>query len=238
MTAATLLISGLDEIVKRGDPKRRAEAARRITELFLERAAKLRSDHVDLFDGILIDLVPHTELAARADLAERLSILANAPPILVGQLAREDEILIAGPLLRRSPVINEHALIEIARLKGQGHLLAMSERPTLSPDLTDVIIRRGDREAVGRGRRDFAPAQRTIVALHNAGELNEGRIIRCGETAGTPPDGLRARPWLRIASSCSRSMAGASRRRAPRSRRNRMSVKDAQASTRHNPRYR
>ena len=37
MTAATSLISGLDEIVKRGDPKRRAEAARRITELFLER---------------------------------------------------------------------------------------------------------------------------------------------------------------------------------------------------------
>src|ERR1700738_2956383 len=108
MTVAASLIPGLDEFVKHGDPKRRAEAARRITDLFLEGAANFRSDHVDLFDGILIDLVPHTELAARADLAERLSVLANAPPILVGQLAREDEILIAGPLLRRSPVINEH----------------------------------------------------------------------------------------------------------------------------------
>jgi uncharacterized protein (DUF2336 family) len=150
MTAATSLIPGLDEIVRNGDPERRAEAARRISELFLADAATLRSDHVDLFDGILTDLVPHTEPNSRADLAERLSLLANAPRALVGQLAREDEILIAGPLLRRSPVIDEQALLEIASLKGQGHLLAMSERPTLSPDLTDVIVHRGDREVVRR----------------------------------------------------------------------------------------
>ena len=150
MTIARSLIPELDQIVRHGDPRRRAEAARRITELFLQGAATFRSDHVDLFDGVLIDLVPHTELAARADLAERLSLLANAPRALVGQLAREDEIAIAGPVLRRSPVIDEQALIEIARMKGQGHLLAMSERPTLSCDLTDVIIRRGDRAAVRR----------------------------------------------------------------------------------------
>jgi uncharacterized protein (DUF2336 family) len=261
MTVATSLIPGLDEIVKHGDPKRRADAARRITELFLQGVANFRPDHVDLFDDVLIDLVPHTEIAARADLAERLSVLANAPRGLVGQLAREDEILIAGPLLRRSPVIDEQALIEIARMKGQGHLLAMSERSTLSAGVTDVIVRRGDREVVRRAagnagalfsqagysllikragrdgvltltvgqrddlsapqlkdllagsidivrrrlfevvkpvrqaaikqamseiagvpepveaRRDFAPAQRAILALHSAGELNEGALL-------------------------------------------------------------
>jgi uncharacterized protein (DUF2336 family) len=261
MTVATSLIPGLDEIVRNGDPKRRAEAARRISEMFLQGSAHFRPDHVDLFDGFLIDLVPHTETAARADLAERLSLLANAPRKLVGQLAREDEILIAGPLLRRSPVIDEKALIEIAGLKGQGHLLAMSERSTLSPDLTEIIVRRGDREAVRRAagnsgahfsltgyatlikraghdgvltltvgqradlsgpqlkdllagsidivrrrlfevvkparqvdikqamseisgvpervetRRDFATAQRAIIALHRTGELNEGALL-------------------------------------------------------------
>lgn len=266
MTAVTSQIPGLDEIVRHGDPKRRAEAARRITELFLSGAANLRSDHVDLFDGILIDLVPHTEIAARADLAEQLSFLGNAPRALVGQLAREDEISIAGPLLRRSPVIDQQALLEIARIKGQGHLLAMSERPVLSPDLTDVIVRRGDREVVrcaagnagarfsqagysvligracqddvltltvgqrddlrevqlrdllagsddivrrrlfevvkpGRqaaieqamsrisdvpevveGRRDFGPAQRTILALHRAGELSEAVLLGFAKT--------------------------------------------------------
>jgi uncharacterized protein (DUF2336 family) len=261
MSAATSLIPGLDEIVRHGDPKRRADAARRIAELFLEGAAKFRPDHVELFDGVLTGLVPQTGLAVRADLAERLSILANAPRGLVGQLARDDEISVAGPLLRRSPVIDEQALVEIARIKGQGHLLAMSERRMLSPDLTDVIVQRGDREVVRRAagnagalfshdgycslirragqdavltlavgqrvdlsepqlkdllagsidvirrrllevarpdrraeikqamsdisgmtervesHRDFAPAQRTILGLHGAGELNEAALL-------------------------------------------------------------
>jgi uncharacterized protein (DUF2336 family) len=261
MALAPSLIPGLDDIVKNGDPKRRADAARKISELFLDNAARFGPAHVDLFDGILTGLVPHTEIAARADLAERLSLLGNAPPALVGQLAREDEIRVAGPLLRRSPVIVESALIEIARMKGQGHLLAMSERPTLPAGVTDVMVRRGDRDVVrrvagnagarfsqtgysslikrARGdgvltltvgqrddldtpqlkellagsveivrrrlfevakpdkkaainhamieiigppkqsamRRDFAPAQRAILALHHAGELNEAALL-------------------------------------------------------------
>src|SRR3981081_4067738 len=158
MTIATSLIPGLDEIVRHGDPKRRAETARRVAELFLLGAKNFRPDHVDLFDGVLIDLVPPAELAARADLAERLSVLANAPRGLVGQLAREDEISIAGPLLRRSPVIDEQALIEIARGKGQDHLLAMTARPVLSPDLTDVMIGRGDREVVRKTAKNAGAA--------------------------------------------------------------------------------
>lgn len=259
--AIATLIPELDEIIRYGDPKRRAETARRIAELFLAGAANFRSDHVALFDAILIDLVPHAEVAARAGLAERLSALANAPRALVGQLARENEIAIAGPLLRRSPVIDAQVLLEVARLKGQDHLLAISERSVLSPDLTDVIVHRGDREVVRRAagnagaefsragystlirragqdgvltlaigqrddltvqqlkdllagsidivrrrlfevvkpdrkatieqamsdicgvpevvgsQRDFAPAQRTILMLHRAGELKESALL-------------------------------------------------------------
>ena len=138
MTAATALIPGLDEIVKGGDPRRRAKAARRIAELFLVGAANFRPDHVNLFDDVLIGLVPHTELDARAELAERLSALANAPRGLVGQLAREDELSVAAPLLRRSPVIDDRLLIEIARIKGQGHLLAMAERPPPCPAISPM----------------------------------------------------------------------------------------------------
>jgi uncharacterized protein (DUF2336 family) len=93
-------------------------------------------------------------LPLRADLAERLSVLGNAPRALVGQLAGDDDITIAGPLLRRSAVIDEDALIEIARTRGQGHLLAISERPKLSADLTDVIVRRGDRDVVRQAARN------------------------------------------------------------------------------------
>ncbi|WP_426612316.1 DUF2336 domain-containing protein [Bradyrhizobium sp. McL0616] len=150
MTVATSLIPGLDDIVKRSDPRRRGEIARAIAALFFQDAAKLRPDLVDLFDNLLIDLVPHAELAARADLAERFSYLDNAPPHLVGELARENEIMVAAPVLRRSPVLDDAALVEIARLKGQGHLLAITERPILSADITDVLVERGDRDVVRR----------------------------------------------------------------------------------------
>jgi len=150
MTAATSLIPGLDEIVKRGDPRRRGEIARAIAQLFFQDAEKLRPDLIDLFDNLLIDLVPHAELASRVDLAERFSRLNNAPPHLVSQLARENEIMVAGPVLRRSPVLDDAALVEIARLKGQGHLLAMTERPALSAAITDVLVERGDRDVVRR----------------------------------------------------------------------------------------
>src|ERR1700742_928025 len=261
MTVAASMIPGLDEIVRNGDPQRRAEAARQIAELFFEDAASLRPNHVDLFDEILIDLVPHAELVARVELAERMSLIGNAPRVLVGRLARENEIMVAGPLLRRSPVLDEDALIDIARVKGQGHLLAMSERRALSADVTDVIVQRGDREVIRRAagnngalfsevgyrelikrasqdgvltltvgqrndlsderlkqllagsldvirrrlfdvvkperqgaikqamaqitgvperfesKRDFVPAQRTILALHEAGNLNEAALL-------------------------------------------------------------
>jgi uncharacterized protein (DUF2336 family) len=150
MTVATSLIPGLDEIVKRGDPRRRGEIATAISALFFQDPSKLRPELVDLFDDLLIDLVPHAELGSRVDLAERFSRIANAPPHLVSQLARENEIMVAGPVLRRSPVLDDAALVEIARLKGQGHLLAMTERPTLSTVITDVLVERGDRDVVRR----------------------------------------------------------------------------------------
>jgi uncharacterized protein (DUF2336 family) len=150
MSVAASLIPGLDEIVRQGDPRRLADAVRRIAELLVQGAATFQPDHVDLFDRVLIDLVPHTGIVARADLAWQLSALANGPKILLGQLAREDELSVAAPVLRRSPALDEQMLIEIARMKGQGHLMAITERPTLSADLTDVILRRGDRDVVRR----------------------------------------------------------------------------------------
>ena len=141
MIISPSLIPELDDIVSRGDPKRRADAARRISELFLQGAASFRPDHVDLFDGVLTSLVPHAEIAERAELAERLSLLANAPRGLVGQLAHDDEIAIAGPLLRRSP---RHRRKDAGRNRVARRARVICWRwrngPTLSTDLTDVIV--------------------------------------------------------------------------------------------------
>jgi uncharacterized protein (DUF2336 family) len=194
MTTAPALLPELDDIVRRGDPKRRAEAARRVSELFLQGAANFRADHVDLFDGVLTSLVPHAEPAARIDLAERLALLANAPRLLVGQLAHEDDIAIAGPLLRRSLVIDEPVLVEIANAKGQGHLLAMAERPTLSIGLTDVIIRRGDRDVVrcAAGNAGAAFSDESFAAMIRRAAQDGVLTLKIGRRDDLPAEHLKS----------------------------------------------
>ena len=158
MTVAASLFPDLDDIIKRGDPKRLAKVSRGIADLFVQGSAIFQPGHVELFDLILSGLVPQTDMAARAHIAERIAALGNGPPTLIGQLAREDNISVAGPILRRSPVLDDHALVEIARAKGQDHLLAMTERSKLSSSVTDVMVQRGERDVIRRAAANAGAA--------------------------------------------------------------------------------
>lgn len=158
MAVALSLIPELDDIVKHGSASKRADAIVRISELFLDGAANFETAHVDLFDDILLGLMPAAEIAIRAELAERFAGIGNAPPMVIDHLARANEIVVAGPVLRRSLCISEPTLTEIARLKGQSHLAAISERPTLSPQITDIIVRRGERDVVRTVARNTGAA--------------------------------------------------------------------------------
>lgn len=142
------LLPEIDDIVKGTSPQKRARALLKISGLFRQGASQFRPQHVELFDGILGGLVADTDVNARAELAAQMSDITNAPPKLVNRLARDNEIRIAGPLLRLSPMIDEDTLADVARNKGQAHLLAISIRPSLTETITDVIIRRGERDAI------------------------------------------------------------------------------------------
>lgn len=191
--AATSLIPELDEIVKNGSAEKRATAITKLAELFVQGSSIFGPQHVELFDGILIGLVPAAEPAARASVAMRFASLSNAPPGVVNYLAREDEIRIAGPILSRSPLINEELLMEIARAKGQAHLAAISERDTLAAPLTDVILRRADREVVR------VLAKNSGAAFSSAGysglinrAVDDGVLaLSLGQREDISPDGLK-----------------------------------------------
>jgi uncharacterized protein (DUF2336 family) len=150
MLEASSLLPEFDDIKTKGTPGRRAAAIRQIGDLFVAGASRFEAQHVELFDGILTGLLFDTEPRVRAELAESLASLTNAPPMLVKQLAGDAEIRIAAPLLRLSPVIDEPTLAEIARIRGQHHLLAISERSTLPETVTDILLRRGERDVVRR----------------------------------------------------------------------------------------
>jgi uncharacterized protein (DUF2336 family) len=51
-------------------------------------------------------------------------------------------------MLTSSPRLDDDALTEIARSKGQEHLLAISRRATLSSQVTDVLVDRGNQDVI------------------------------------------------------------------------------------------
>ena len=148
MAASASPIPELEDVIQTGSPQRRAEALKRITAFFLSGASRFNEDHVRLFDDVFGRLIAEIESKARAELANRLAPVGNAPVEVVRRLAKDDDIAVAGPVLQQSRRLAETDLHDIAKTKSQAHLLAISGRADIAEPVTDVLIRRGDREVV------------------------------------------------------------------------------------------
>jgi uncharacterized protein (DUF2336 family) len=148
MSASPSLIPELEEVIQNGTPERRAETLKRITAFFLDGASRFNDDHVRLFDEVFSKLIAEIETKARTELSHRLAPLRNAPVDVVRSLARDDDISVAGPVLKQSRRLNDTDLVNIAETKSQAHLLAISGRSGIPEPVTDVLVRRGDQEVV------------------------------------------------------------------------------------------
>ena len=127
MGAPASLLPELEDVVQHGSAEKRAETLRRITSLFLDGAASFNEHHVSLFDDVIGCLIEEIEAKALAELARRLAPVANAPTGVVTKLAKNDDIEVAGPVLK-SGKIADPDLLYIAETKSQAHLLALSSR--------------------------------------------------------------------------------------------------------------
>jgi uncharacterized protein (DUF2336 family) len=194
MSVAPSLIPELEDIVQHGSPRRRAQALRRITTLFLESASLFNEDHVRLFDDVFNRLIDEIESKVRAELAHRLAPVGNAPGELIGRLARDDDIAVAGPVLRESRRLAEADLVEIAATKSQAHLLAISSRTGVAEPVTNVLVRRGD-QAVARSVAENRGALLSDASFTTLVERSEGDDVlaeRVGQRPDIPPPLFRA----------------------------------------------
>lgn len=166
MTAKTAFLNELEEALAHGSADRRAKTLRRVTDLFVFGSSHFSGDHVALFDGVFNHLIADIDTSARAVLANRLKAIGNAPLGVIRELAFDDSIEVAGPVLAESERIDNASLVENARTKSQDHLMAISQRPTLVETVTDVLVERGDRDVA-------------LSAVRNAGaKFSETGYIR------------------------------------------------------------
>jgi uncharacterized protein (DUF2336 family) len=147
MTAQALL-KQVEEAMASGSVTRRGKIVRHVTDLFIVTSGQCTDTEIALFDDVLTRLAAEIEVSARALLGERLAPIENAPPRIIRALAFDDEVDVAGPVLQQSLRLDEEALLEIARRKGQAHLLAISRRRALTEKVTDVLAARGDQQVV------------------------------------------------------------------------------------------
>ena len=124
------------------------------------------------------------------NLRNRLAPVANAPVEVVRRLAKDDDIAVAGPVLPQSRRLAEADLVDIARTKSQAHLLAISGRAGIAEPVTDVLVRRGDREVVrkrcGQSRRRGCPKSASPTLVDRA-EKDGVLAEKVGLRADIPP---------------------------------------------------
>lgn len=144
--------SKLDELIalaKEPSSARRRELLRDVTDLFFTASGPRGPEELKVFDGVLTALAEEMELEVRAELGERMADAHQAPRELVVRLAGDEAIDVAGPVLRRSAALDESALLQVARTRGQEHLRAISERSDLSEAVSDTVVARGDDQTLG-----------------------------------------------------------------------------------------
>jgi uncharacterized protein (DUF2336 family) len=150
MSADQSVMSDLEQAILVSSTERRAASLQHVVDLFLTRAPEFSESQVGLFDVVIMRLAEAIEVSARARLAEQLAPISNAPPRVIQTLAFDEEIEVAGPVLRQSERLDDATLVRNASIKSQQHLLAIAQRKSISPSITDVLVRRGDEMVVQR----------------------------------------------------------------------------------------
>jgi uncharacterized protein (DUF2336 family) len=149
--ARQLIGDEVEAAIAAGSFERCAETTARVTALFLASAGSFSDDQVELFRDVFERLINTIELRAVGDVSARFALaemsaqlapVRQAPASVVRRLARHDDISVAAPVLTESARLTSDDLIELAKTKGEKHLLAISARWWLQQVVTDALLAR------------------------------------------------------------------------------------------------
>lgn len=176
----------LVELAHETSSERRRELLRDITDIFLEDPTSYSNTESQFFGEIMGKVAYDLERQVREELAEKLAEEAAAPPDLIKRLAG-DEITVARPVIKSSPVLKQTDLIEIAETRGQEHMAAMTARTDISEQLSDVLVNKGDDRVV-----------EGLVRNHTAriGDDTMKKVVARSETSSSLQAPLVERPDL------------------------------------------
>jgi uncharacterized protein (DUF2336 family) len=139
-------LTELEDAVSRGTAESCLRALWHATDVLIE--GTYSEEQIWTFGEIIGRLAQEIETSARARLAGKIAVSNNAPLNLSRQLAFDDCIDVAGPVLRQSARLDVDTLVSCARTQSQQHLFAISRRNTVPEAVTDVLVVRGAKEVL------------------------------------------------------------------------------------------
>jgi len=122
---------------------KRLALLRRVADLYFACTASPTLAEEYLFTDIVTTVMARLKPAQRPQVSDVLCDSDRLPHDLAMTLAADADIDIARPILSRSPVLREVDILQLAQASGDDHLDAIATRPTLSSQITDVLIDRG-----------------------------------------------------------------------------------------------
>jgi uncharacterized protein (DUF2336 family) len=164
---ATSLIQEIELSLAPGAAGQRSGVLRKVTDLFLTGAENFSDEQTELFDDVFCHLIKKIERNALIELSGKLAPIGSAPSNVIRRLARDNDIVIAGPILEQSGILTEDDLLEIARSMGQDHLLAIAGRQHVSESVSEVLVDRGESRVLQRvaGNSGAQFSRLTLAAL-------------------------------------------------------------------------
>lgn len=144
--SSKLFLRDLDEAVLRGSADSREKALWYAIDMLM--VGRYTDDEIWTFGEVIGRLSDVIETAARAQLAKRLANTAHAPMSVVNKLAFDYSIDVAGPVLQHCERLDVKTLINSIRTRSQLHLLAISKRKSISTEVTDELVTRGNRDVL------------------------------------------------------------------------------------------
>ena len=138
----------IDALVSQQDQMKLFAKLERLIDEFLSGASHYSNEQIATFDEVIGRIASKVDVRALTQVSQRLATERNAPPGIIRQLAKDDRIDVAEPVLVLSECLEESALIDIVATQTQSHLLAISKRATIGAQVLDGLIRRGNQSVI------------------------------------------------------------------------------------------
>jgi uncharacterized protein (DUF2336 family) len=135
------------EVASESSSEKRRVLLNEVTDLFFDSQDSQSPVETKLFGDLISKVAYELDTEVRKELAERFAG-GEAPRTLAIMMANDEEIGIAGPILRRSTSLTQDDLIRVVETRGHAHQMVVTQRPDVGEELSEALVSHGNDQVV------------------------------------------------------------------------------------------